>query len=132
MSSTETVGDELSLTVRELAHARAGDKGDISNVGVIAHDPVCYDVLDEALTEDVVARELDGIVDGDVTRYELPNIDGFNFVLEAALDGGATRTLRVDRLGKSMSSAVLGIELDVTVPEDFRESDRLSSLVARE
>jgi hypothetical protein len=132
MSSTETVGDELSLTVRELAHARAGDKGDISNVGMIAHDPVCYDVLRETLTEGVVAHELDNIIDGDVTRYELPNIDGFNFVLEAALDGGATRTLRVDRLGKSMSSAILGIELDVTVPEDFRESDRLSSLVARE
>lgn len=132
MSPTETAGDELTVTVRELAHARAGDKGDISNVGVIAYDTVCYDILRETLTEGVVARELDNIIDGDVTRYELPNIDGFNFVLEAALDGGATRTLRVDRLGKSMSSAVLGIELDATVPEGFRESDRLSSLVARE
>lgn len=132
MPSADAAGDDFSPMVRELAHARAGDKGDISNVGVFAYDEVCYAVLQDTLTEAVVARELEAIVDGDVTRYELPNIDGFNFVLEAALDGGGTRTLRIDRLGKSMSSAVLGIELDATVPDEFRESDRLSSLVTEQ
>lgn len=117
MPPTETAGDGFSPTVRELAHARAGDKGDVSNVGVIAHDQACYDVLREELTEDVVARELDALVEGDVTRYELPNICAFNFVLRGALDGGGTRTLRIDRLGKSMSSALLGIELDVPAPD---------------
>jgi len=132
MSATDPVGTDFSPTVRELAHARAGDKGDISNVGVIAYDEVCYGILRETLTEEVVARELDALVDGTVTRYDLPTIGAFNFVLEAALDGGGTRTLRLDRLGKSMSSAMLGIELDATVPEEFRESDRLAALVEKD
>lgn len=116
-ADTTDDADGESTTVRQLAHARAGDKGDVSNVGVIAYDEACYDVLREALTEDVVAAELDPLLTGGVTRYELPEIHAFNFVLEGALDGGGTRTLRIDRLGKSMSSAVLGIELDVAVPE---------------
>lgn len=128
MSAPE--GDTFAPMVRELAHARAGDKGDVSNVGVFAYDEVCYAVLEDALTEAVVARELEPVVDGTVTRYDLPNIEGFNFVLEAALDGGGTRTLRIDRLGKSMSSALLGIELEATVPDGFEESDRLTALVA--
>jgi hypothetical protein len=132
MPPTEPAGESFSPMVRGLAHARAGDKGDVSNVGVLAYDELCYEVLRDTLTEAVVARELDDLVEGDVTRYDLPNIDGFNFVLEGALDGGATRTLRVDRLGKSMSSAVLGIELDATVPEEFWESDHLSTLVDEE
>lgn len=112
-----TASSGSGTTVGDLAHARAGDKGDVSNVGVFAYDEDCYDVLRDALTEAVVARELDALVEGDVTRYELPNVEAFNFVLEGALGGGGTTTLRIDRLGKSMSSALLGIELEATVPD---------------
>lgn len=101
------------VQVRELAHARAGDKGDISNVSVIAYDEESYELLDERLTAARVERELDALVDGPVTRYELDELPAFNFVLEGALGGGGSRTLRLDRLGKSLSYAILGIELEV-------------------
>lgn len=117
MSVERTAADGSGTLVRELAHARAGDKGDISNVGVFAYNDACYEILEASLTEDLVARELDGLVEGPVTRYEIPNINAFNFVLEEALDGGLSRSLRVDKLGKSMSYSILGIELDVSAPD---------------
>lgn len=117
MSAGRTADDGAGTLVRELAHARAGDKGDISNIGVFAYNEACYEILEESLTEDLVARELEGLVEGTVTRYDLPNIDGFNFVLEEALDGGLSRSLRADKLGKSMSYSILGIELDVSAPD---------------
>lgn len=103
----------MGRQVRELAHARCGDKGDRLNVGVVAYDEESYEILAEHLTESRVASELDDLVDGPVTRYELENVHAFNFVLEEALDGGGSTTLRLDRLGKSTSFAILGIELDV-------------------
>lgn len=122
MSVERTADEEAGTAVRELAHARAGDKGDISNVGVFAYDETCYEILEESLTEDLVASELEGLVEGTVTRYDIPNINAFNFVLEGALDGGLSRSLRVDKLGKSMSYSILGIELDVSAPDiDYAE-----------
>lgn len=103
----------MGTDVRELAHARAGDKGNTSNVGVFADDAESYRVLDEQLTAERVESELAEIVDGSVTRYEIPTIDAFNFVLEDALAGGVTTSLRMDAHGKSLSYAVLDIELDV-------------------
>lgn len=103
----------MGTKVRELAHARAGDKGNTSDIGVFAVDSDSYDILQKLLTEDRVRAELDGIVDGPVTRYELPSINGFNFVLKNALAGGVTTSLRIDSHGKSLSYALLDIEIDI-------------------
>lgn len=102
----------MGRKVRELAHARAGDKGNTSNVGVFAYDRESYRVLRERLTAERVEAELADVADGPVTRYEVPTIDGFNFVIENALAGGVTTSLRMDAHGKSLSSAVLDIELE--------------------
>lgn len=102
----------MGRKVRELAHARAGDKGNTSNVGVLADDADAYRVLREQLTEARVEAELADIAGGPVTRYEVPTIEGLNFVIEDALAGGVTTSLRMDAHGKSLSYAILDIELD--------------------
>jgi hypothetical protein len=95
----------------ELAQARAGDKGDISNISVIAHGPGDYAFLAEHVTAERVKALFSGIVHGDVVRYELPELGALNFVLHGALGGGVTRSLRLDPHGKSLSSILL--ELDI-------------------
>ena len=100
------------MRVRDLASARAGDKGNTSNVVVVADGEDAYARLRESLTADRVARQLTPIADGPVTRYELPNLHALNFVIEGALAGGVTTSLRLDAHGKSLSYAVLGIDLD--------------------
>ncbi len=105
------------MRVRELAHARAGDKGNRSNISVFAYDETAYAVLADELTADVVATELAPLIDGAVERYELPDLHAFNFVLEGALAGGVTTSLRVDAHGKSLSYALLGIDIPKTAIE---------------
>lgn len=99
--------------VRELAHARAGDKGNTSDIGVFANDDDAYELLKAELTEERVAQEMESLADGPVTRYELPSIRAFNFVIEGALTGGVTTSLRIDSHGKSLSYVLLDIELPV-------------------
>ena len=103
-------------TVRlgDLAHARSGDKGDRANIGVVANDPACYAHLDDHLTEAVVARYFRPMGIGPVRRYALPNIHALNFVIERALGGGASRSLRLDTQGKALGAALL--ELRVPAP----------------
>ncbi|MFI5271452.1 MAG: hypothetical protein ACHQ4H_00280 [Ktedonobacterales bacterium] len=98
--------------VFDLAYGRAGDKGDIANVSVIARSPQAYAELREKLTAERVRAALGALVRGPVVRYELDNIEALNFVLHGALDGGATRSLRLDPLGKSLAGAVLFLPLD--------------------
>ena len=97
----------------ELAHARTGDKGNTANVSLIPYDPRHYNLLREKVTADVVKRHFKGVVQGDVTRYELPNICAFNFVLEKALCGGVTSSLALDTHGKTLSSALLNLTIEV-------------------
>ena len=99
------------MKLRHLAHARSGDKGDTANICVIAFDAAHYEFLRKHVTADVVARNFQDRVHGDVTRYELPAIGALNFVLTGALGGGVTRSLALDAHGKSFSSALLEIEL---------------------
>ena len=106
-----------TLPLRELAHARAGDKGDTSNVGVIAYDPGDYELLREQVTAERVRARYGDLVLGDVSRYELPNIGALNFVLRGALQGGVTTSLSLDPHGKTRSSAIL--DLPITVPDDY-------------
>ena len=106
-----------TIPLREVAHARSGDKGDTSNVGVIAYDEADYALLRAQVTAERVKALCGGLVLGDVTRYELPNIGALNFVLRRALQGGVTTSLALDPHGKTRSSLVL--ELPIDVPDDY-------------
>ena len=99
------------MKLREIAHSRTGDKGNTSNISVIAHDPANYAFLAKHVTADKVKEFFSDIVEGEVVRYELPKIGALNFVMYKALGGGVTRTLALDIHGKSLSSAVLNLEL---------------------
>jgi hypothetical protein len=97
----------------DLAHARAGDKGNTSNISVIAYDPADYERLRRQVTSERVKAHFAGIVYGAVERYELPRICALNFVLHDALAGGVTRSLSLDPHGKSLSSWMLALEVEV-------------------
>lgn len=101
----------------DIAHARSGDKGNVANIGLLAREPEYYEVLEEHVTADRVAAHFSEICHGDVKRYPMPNIDGFNFVLEESLGGGGMSSVRVDRLGKTYSGALLRMEIDATLPD---------------
>jgi len=96
----------------ELAFARSGDKGDVSNIGIMAKSKAIYDFLLKAVTPEKVKEHFKGMVKGDVEIYPMPNIDSLEIVLRLALGGGATRTLRFDQTGKSMCSALQRMELE--------------------
>lgn len=106
------------MKLREIAHSRTGDKGNTSNISVIAFDARHFPLLLEQVTAERVKAHFAGIVAGDVVRYELPNIAALNFVMSNTLGGGVTRSLALDAHGKSLSSALL--DLEITVPEDIR------------
>lgn len=99
------------MLLREIAHARAGDKGEISNISVIAYDPKDYPLLEKHVTAQRVRQHFAGIVQGDVQRYALPGLAALNFVMQAALAGGVTRSLALDAHGKTLSSAMLSLEI---------------------
>jgi len=98
-------------TLRELAHSRTGDKGDTSNISLIAYESADYPLLVRYVTAECVREHFAGIVRGEVTRYELPRLGALNFVMEGALGGGVTRSLALDAHGKSLSSALLGMAI---------------------
>jgi hypothetical protein len=99
------------MTVRDIAHARTGDKGDICNISLIAFDPRDYPRLVEHATPERVKALFGGIVRGDVRRYELPDLGALNFVMTGALGGGVTRSLALDAHGKALSSLLLDLEI---------------------
>src|SRR5207237_8363473 len=105
--------------LRDLAHARSGDKGDTANVGLIALEPEYYPVLLREVTTARVARHFKGMVSG-VERFELPNLNALNFLLHGALDGGGTISLKTDAQGKVYSTALLRMMLDVPDAEAKR------------
>lgn len=97
----------------EIASARSGDKNDVCNIGVLANSKEDYTTLLQYLTADVVKDHFKGMIKGEVIRYEWASIDALNFVCHGALDGGGSRSLRMDTLGKNFSSHLLRIELDI-------------------
>ena len=99
------------MKLGEIAHSRSGDKGNVSNISVIAFDEADYPFLVAHVTEERIAAHLRDIVKGTVTRYELPLVGALNFVLTGALGGGVTRSLALDAHGKALSFALLELEL---------------------
>jgi hypothetical protein len=107
----------MRILLSRIAHERSGDKGDISNIGLIAYDPRHYDLLAREVTADRVKSHFGALVEGTVTRYELPNLAALNFVMEKALDGGGTISLRTDAQGKTHGAALLAMEIEVEPDE---------------
>lgn len=101
----------------KIAHGRSGDKGDASNVGIIARHPDIYPFLKEKLTTEVVKKHMKHICKGKVERYELPNIGALNFILHNSLGGGGTVSLKLDAQGKTHASTLL--RMDIEVPEEL-------------
>ena len=100
------------MKLRDIAHSRTGDKGDICNISVIAYRAEDYALLCETVTAARVRAHFDGLVQGEVLRHELPRLAALNFVLHGALGGGVTRSLRLDAHGKSLSSRLLDLEIE--------------------
>jgi hypothetical protein len=107
----------MKVRLIDVAHARSGDKGDTANVGVIALKPEWYPFLEHFLTRERVAQHFEGVITGDVERFELPNLGALNFLLHGALGGGGTLSLKTDAQGKVFSTALLRMVLDV--PDDL-------------
>jgi len=99
------------MKLRQLAHSRTGDKGDTSNISVIAFDAGDYEHLRRHVTAEAVRAHFGELVLGDVVRHELPRLAALNFVLTGALGGGVTRSLALDAHGKTLSSALLDLDL---------------------
>jgi hypothetical protein len=108
----------------DIAHGRSGDKGDTSNVCVFARKPEYYDLIIREVTPERLKSYFGDMVKGDITRYEVKTLSGINLVMHHALGGGATMSLRLDSLGKSMGSAVMRMKINVSEEEleDLKKS----------
>lgn len=102
-----------SIFLNEIAHGRSGDKGDTSNICVFARKPEYYKIIEREVTEEKLREFFGDMVKGEIIRYDVPSLHGFNFVMKHALGGGATLSLRLDSLGKSMGSAVMRLKINV-------------------
>ncbi|MDR0880146.1 MAG: hypothetical protein LBN09_05495 [Clostridioides sp.] len=99
------------MKLKDIAHGRTGDKGDISNISVISYKAEDFDLIKEKVTAEVVKEYFKDICHGEVVRYELENVHALNFVLDKALGGGVTRSLALDKHGKSLSMALMEMEI---------------------
>ncbi len=103
----------MKIELLKLAHARSGDKGDTANVGVIALRDEFYPVLVREVTEEKVKNHFGEMVKGDVERFELPNLKALNFLLHESLGGGGTLSLMTDAQGKTFSTALLRMRIEI-------------------
>ena len=103
----------MKIRLIDIAHARSGDKGDTGNVGVIARKSEYYPLLAKYLTVERVRKHFEDITFGKVERFEMPNLWAINFLLHESLGGGGTKSLKNDAQGKTLSSAMLRMELDI-------------------
>ena len=102
----------MSRRLYDLAHCRAGDKGNTSILSVIAYRDEDYPLLVEKVTVEAVAQHMRGMITGEIRRYEMPNLSALQFVCEHALAGGVTTSLVLDAHGKSLSYALLEMSVD--------------------
>jgi hypothetical protein len=115
--------EHRSIRLGDLAHARSGDKGNIANVGVVAREARGFEFLKAHLTEDAVAAFFEPLHVGTVRRHELPNLKAFNFVIDGALGGGASRSLRLDTQGKALATAILELRLPASLDDPPAEAE---------
>src|SRR4030042_324072 len=106
------------VLLKALSYTRSGDKGDVSNVGILAFSKENFEILRQQVTPQKVKELYKDLVKGEVEVYEMPNISALQVVMHNALGGGATRTLRWDETGKSMCLAML--QMEIKVPEGFK------------
>lgn len=107
----------MKIELTKLAHARSGDKGDTANVGVIALKDEIYPILVREVTAEKVKQHFGAMVKGDVERFELPNLGALNFLLHESLGGGGTLSLMTDAQGKTFSTALLRMKVDLSDAE---------------
>lgn len=105
------------IYLNDIAHGRSGDKGDTSNICVFARKPEYYKIIEREVTTQKLYKFFGDMVQGEIIRYEVPSLGGFNFVMKHALGGGATMSLRLDSLGKSMGSAIMRLKIHVEKSE---------------
>ena len=103
----------MRIPLVKIAHARSGDKGDTANVGLMALREDLYELLEREVTAERVKKHFQGICKGEVERFELPNLGALNFLLHESLGGGGTLSLMTDAQGKTFSTALLRMEIDV-------------------
>ncbi len=115
----------MRIQLIKLGHARSGDKGDTANVGLIALREEYYALLVREVTAARVKKHFEGICKGDVERFELPNLGALNFLLHESLGGGGTLSLMTDAQGKTFSTALLRMEIDVTDDEALEIQGRV-------
>ena len=107
----------MRVKLRRVAHARSGDKGDASNVGLIAASPALHGVLRREVTKEQVKAHFAAICHGRVERFEMPNLKAFNFILHDSLGGGGTESLNEDAQGKTHAQGLL--EMEIEVPDEL-------------
>ena len=107
----------MKVRLAQIAHARSGDKGDDSNVGLVADSPEAYEILRKQLTEERVSEHFSRVCRGGVTRHEVPNLLALNFILRDSLGGGGTASLKTDARGKTHGQGILMMEIEV--PDDL-------------
>lgn len=107
----------MKVQLAKLAHARSGDKGDTANVGLIALRDEIYPLLVREVTAERVKQHFKGICKGEVERFELRNLGALNFLLHESLGGGGTLSLMTDAQGKTFSTALLRMEIEITDQE---------------
>lgn len=115
----------MKVKLKDLVQVRCGDKGNDSDVNIFAHNKWIYHFLKEELTVDKVKAFYGDLVNGEIIRYEVPNVLALKFHLKEALGGGGSSSLRVDGLGKTMGSAILRMEVDIDegmLKREFRNS----------
>jgi hypothetical protein len=103
----------MKVSLTKIAHARSGDKGDTANVGLIALRDEYYPILVREVTADAVKKHFGPMVKGEVERFELPNLHALNFLLHGSLGGGGTLSLMTDAQGKTFSTALLRMEVEI-------------------
>jgi hypothetical protein len=102
----------LKIQLKDICHGRSGDKGDAANIGLIAYNKEDYALIEREVTAERVKEYFTGICEGEVERYEMPNIHALNFVLNNTLGGGGTVSLKLDAQGKTLASALLKMEIE--------------------
>ena len=103
----------MKIPLSRIAHGRSGDKGDTSNIGIIAYKNSDYPVLLREVTPERVKAHFGSLIEGRVERFELPNLGAINFLCYGALGGGGTLSLRIDAQGKTLAAGLLGMEIEV-------------------